>query len=39
MDILACDNEKTVFTPNITDLELQLLEASKSGDLDVVKVS
>ena len=27
-----------VLTPSITDLELQLLEASKSGDLDVVKV-
>jgi hypothetical protein len=39
MHILVCDNEKTVLTPNITDLELQLLEASKSGDLDVVKVS
>ena len=25
-------------TPTINDLELQLLEASKSGDLDVVKV-
>ncbi len=37
-NILACENEKIVLTPNITDLELQLLEASKSGDLDVVKV-
>ena len=35
---IACENEKLVSTPNATDLELQLLEASKSGDLDVVKV-
>lgn len=35
---VAYEKEKIVLTPNITDLELQLLEASKSGDLDVVKV-
>ncbi len=35
---VACENEKNVLTINVTDLELQLLEASKSGDLDVVKV-
>lgn len=29
----------TVTTPSIHDLELQLLEASKSGDLEVVKVN
>jgi len=33
------ENERSVLTPNINDLEMQLLEASKSGDLDVVKVS
>lgn len=27
-----------IATPSVTDLELQLLEASKSGDLDVVNV-
>ena len=38
--ILVREHEKvSVTTPTITDLELQLLEASKSGDLDVVKVS
>jgi hypothetical protein len=36
--LLTYENEKLVSTPNATDLELQLLEASKSGDLDVVKV-
>ncbi|CAF3884191.1 unnamed protein product, partial [Adineta steineri] len=35
--LMTCANDKIVSTPSITDLELQLLEASKSGDLDVVK--
>ncbi|UJR37371.1 hypothetical protein I4U23_030079 [Adineta vaga] len=35
--LIKDDNEKIVSASNITDLELQLLEASKSGDLDVVK--
>ena len=38
--VLVREHENvSVATPTITDLELQLLEASKSGDLDVVKVS
>lgn len=38
--VLVREHENVaVATPTITDLELQLLEASKSGDLDVVKVS
>ncbi|CAF1408733.1 unnamed protein product [Rotaria sp. Silwood1] len=35
--LMTYENEKVILTPNITDLQLQLLEASKSGDLDVVK--
>ncbi|CAF2791794.1 unnamed protein product [Rotaria sp. Silwood2] len=35
--LMTYENEKVILTPSITDLQLQLLEASKSGDLDVVK--
>ncbi|CAF2178024.1 unnamed protein product [Rotaria magnacalcarata] len=35
--LMTYENEKVILTPNVTDLQLQLLEASKSGDVDVVK--